>query len=539
MTERRALLADRHFDVLVVGGGINGIAIARECALAGRRVLVVDQNDFGSGTTSRSTRIIHGGLRYLEYGEIGLVRESLRERDRLLQQSPHLVRPLRFLLALDARQTSITRAGMAVRTGLWLYHRWAGRPWLTRTTPTELERQLEAHLEAGGQWAVYHYEDAQCEFPERLVAEWLVEAMEAGAVAHNYTQLLQIQVRNGCATGARLRDSLSGAEFEVTAGQIVNASGPWVDKVTAASGLSSERMIGGVKGSHLVLPRFAGAPTQAIFAEAADGRMIFVIPWNEQVLVGTTEVEDSADPGDAQPTNEEIDYLLAGFLRFFPRSGITRADVRYAFSGVRPLPLSPGRKASAVTRRHIIYDHMPDGAAGLFSIIGGKLTTAAGLAREAVRKLGIPVPEPDALTGIVPAEGVEETCRQWAHLAAGKSGITAAGAEAIAEWHGRHAMSIATAAARDEALRVPLCSHTSHIVAEAMGAFAHECAVTLADVLLRRVPVALGPCWSESCTQEAAQAIGRAAGWSQTEIGWQTEKFEEERARFLHPQGRR
>src|SRR5258708_23005111 len=134
MTERRAPLADQHFDVLVIGGGINGIALAGECALAGGRVLVVDQNDFGSGTTSRSTRIIHGGLRYLEYGEIGLVRESLRERDRLLRQSPHLVRPLRFLLALDARQTSLTRAGMAGRTRLWVYPPWAGRPWPTPRT---------------------------------------------------------------------------------------------------------------------------------------------------------------------------------------------------------------------------------------------------------------------------------------------------------------------------------------------------------------------------------------------------------------------
>jgi len=149
---------------------------------------------------------------------------------------------------------------MAVRTGLWLYHRWAGRPWLARHTPDEFERQLESQLESGGRWAVYHYEDAQCEFPERLVAEWLIEAMEAGALAHNYTQLLQIHIHDGCATGAQLRDTLSGLEFRITAGQIVNASGPWVDAVTAASGLNAERMIGGMKGSHLVLPRFAGAP---------------------------------------------------------------------------------------------------------------------------------------------------------------------------------------------------------------------------------------------------------------------------------------
>jgi glycerol-3-phosphate dehydrogenase len=531
MSERHSL-AGWHFDVLVIGGGINGVAIARECALAGKRTLVIDQNDFASGTTSRSTRIIHGGLRYLEYGEIGLVRESLRERDRLMQQSPHLVRPLQFLLAMPAGQHSLTRNSMAIRTGLWLYHRWAGRPWRTRRSADDLERQIDF----GRQWSIYSYEDAQCEFPERLVIEWLVEAMEAGALARNYTKLLQIQISDGGVTGARLRDTISGGEFEVTALQIVNASGPWVDSVTATSGLDSGKMIGGVKGSHIVLPRFPGAPEQAVFTQAADGRMIFVIPWNEQTLVGTTEVDEPGDPGDAQPAPDEVDYLLTGFLNFFPQSGLTRADIRYSLSGVRPLPLTPGEKASSITRRHIIYDHMPDGAAGLFSIIGGKLTTAASLAREAVRKIGIHVPEPESISGMAPFEEVESTCRQWAHLVACKAHIPEASAQAIAGWHGRHAMAIASTAAHDEALRVPLCSHSRHIVAEAINALAHECAVTLGDILLRRVPVALGPCWTEECSREAATAIGRAANWTEPEIRHQLECFEKERAKFLHPQ---
>src|SRR6266849_4916193 len=204
-SKARPPLDGERFQVVVIGGGINGVAIARECARAGRRTLLLEQHDFASGTTSRSTRIIHGGLRYLEHGEIGLVRESLRERDRLLQQSPHLVRPLRFLLALQGNQKSFTRSSQAIRVGLWLYHRWAGRPWRTARSAYDFERQLDS----GNPWSFYAYEDAQCEFPERLVAEWLMESIAAGAVARNYTRLLQIEHRNGQVTGARLRDTLS------------------------------------------------------------------------------------------------------------------------------------------------------------------------------------------------------------------------------------------------------------------------------------------------------------------------------------------
>ena len=526
----RASLAGRHFDLLVIGGGINGVAIARECARAGKSVLLVEQHDFASGTTSRSTRIIHGGLRYLEHGEIGLVRESLRERDRLLRGSPHLVRPLHFLLAIPEGQ-KLTRSASAIRVGLWLYHRWAGRSWRTKRSACDFERQLDS----GKAWSFYDYEDAQCEFPERLVAEWLMEAVEAGCTPRNYTHVLEVRHSNGHATGARLRDLMSAEEYLVFAPQIVNATGPWADSVAGSAALDTPRMIGGVKGSHIVLPRFPNAPVSAIFTEAPDGRMIFIIPWNEQILVGTTEVEESGDPAGARPSVQEIDYLLAGFLRFFPQSGLTRDDIRYSFSGVRPLPWSPGKPAAAVTRRHIIHDHAPEGAAGLYSIIGGKLTTAASLARETARKLGLHVPEPENVPGIASADEIESTCRQWAQLVAGKAHITEPSARAIARMHGRQAMAIAAAAGHDATLRAPLCSHSRHIVAEAIHAVLHECAVTLGDVLLRRVPVALGPCWSESCSHEAAEKLGRVMGWGTLETGREIERFEEERRKFLHP----
>ena len=520
------------FEVLVIGGGINGAAIARECARQGKRTLLVEQNDFASGATSRSTRIIHGGLRYLELGEIGLVRESLRDRERLLRESPHLVRQMQFLLVLPKHSRSFLRSSLAVRTGLWLYQRWAGG---RRERPADI-RKFEKQLDAGQKWSIYSYEDAQCEFPERLVAEWVAESMACGAVVRNHTQALQITRSAGRVTGARLRDGISGQEYAVGAKWVINATGPWADFLVNSSGIPAQRMIGGVRGSHLVFPRFAGAPDQAIYTEAADGRQIFVLPWNGQVLVGTTEVADSEDPGRAQPTADEIDYLCSNFLRLFPRCGLTSADIHYSFAGIRPLPYAPGKKYSAISRSHILHEHRADGAAGLISIIGGKLTTAASLARDVGRKLGLQAAEPVCpFAAPVAGEDVTSVVRQWAHIVACKAHISEGCAQRIAEWHGRHALAIAHAASLDERLREPICSHSWHLVAEAVEAVAHESAITLGDILLRRVPVALGPCWSESCSREAAGKIGVALGWDAMRTGQELESFEEERKAFLHP----
>jgi glycerol-3-phosphate dehydrogenase len=525
-------LHGKGFQVLIIGGGINGVAIARECARREKRVLLVEQNDFSSGTTSRSTRIIHGGLRYLEQFEFDLVRESLRERERLLCQSPHLIRPMQFLLVLPAKSRTFLRSSLAVRTGLWLYNHWAGGKRQCFDPVATLERQLDA----GRQWSIYSYEDAQCEFPERLVAEWLAEAMASGAVVRNHTTALEITRANGRVTGARLRDRISGQEYTVSAERVVNAGGPWADAIVASAGIKSERLIGGVRGSHLVLPKFNGAPEHPIYTEAADGRQIFVLPWNRQVLVGTTEIVDSGSADDVQPSADEVAYLFQNFSRLLPHSGLTAADIRYSFAGIRPLPYAPEKKYSAITRRHVLYDHADDGAAGLISVIGGKLTTAARLARDVGRKLGLEIPEPANTFGAPVADNsVDSVVRQWSHAVATKARIPEGCAHGIAEWHGRHALAIAHAASLDERLREPICEHTCHLVAEAVEAVAHESAITLGDILLRRVPVALGPCWCLDCSREAAAKIGSALGWDQARIGQELEAFEEERKRFLHP----
>jgi glycerol-3-phosphate dehydrogenase len=524
----RPTLDGQRFDVLVIGGGINGVAIARECARAGRRTLLVEQHDFAAGTTSRSTRIIHGGLRYLEQGDIAQVRESLRERQKLIQQYPQLVHPLQFLLALDA---SSRRSALAVRAGLWLYRRMGGAR--LAVDGREQQSRLERLLDSRQRFCIFNFEDAQCEFPERLVAEWLVEAMRAGCQARNHTRILALKVANGKATGAMLRDELNAIEAWVEASWIINATGPWADQICEASGVrTAQPMVGGVRGSHIVLPKFAGAPDAAIYTEAVDARPIFVIPWNEQILVGTTEVPDSSEPARVCPSNEEIQYLLHSLHRLFPRLGVSHSDVRYAFAGVRPLPYSPQTNPLAITRRHFFHDHGPDGAAGVISLIGGKLTTAGTVARECAEKVGkAPVRVPAVATASEIA--VHELSEGAAIEVAKVAGIGPKSASGIVEWYGPRSLEIARQARSDAKLREPLCPHTDHIVAEAIDAFQNQCAVTLGDVLLRRVPVALGACWSAECSRTAASRIAVAMGWNDSRAGAELERFETECEAFL------
>jgi glycerol-3-phosphate dehydrogenase len=529
----RAPLNDQHFQVVVIGGGINGVAVARQCARAGKHTLLVEQNDFASGVTSRSTRIIHGGLRYLEHGELDLVRESLRERERLLRERSHLVHPMHFLLLLN--ETS-QRSAMKVRAGLWLYQRMAGKP--SKDSGEMETKRLERALDSEHRWSFFNYEDAQCEFPERLVAEWLMEAVDAGATVRNHMEALAVDVAHGRVRGVLLRDQITGKDARVDAGWVINCSGPWADRVCQRSAIRMAKpMLGGVRGSHIVLPRFPGSPTAAIYTEAVDGRPIFVLPWNDQILVGTTEVADNGDPGKTAPSADEIGYLVRSVAQLFPRAKLSAQSVKHAFAGIRPLPYSTENRPSAATRRHILRDHADDGVAHMLSVIGGKLTTAASLARECARKIGLNAEEPNTMA-VGPGPALDPLLDDAVLEIARIGTVSEETARGMVEWHGKRAPDIARMALVSAELRAPICPHTSHVVAEVVEAYRRECAVTLGDVLLRRVPVALGACWSESCSREAALRIGAFLGWSERTMGANLENFEMERTGFLRPAGR-
>ena len=524
----RAPLQGEHFDVLVIGGGINGVAIARECARGGRRTLLVEQHDFGAGTTSRSTRIIHGGLRYLEHGDIAQVRESLNERQRLLHDYPHLVRSLEFLLALDQNSS---RSGLAIRAGLWLYRQMGGR--LQNNSNGHQRDTLERLLDAGRHFSVFSFHDAQCEFPERLVALWLVEGIEAGCVARNHMQVLEVELQDGRVRGAILRDRLNAAEQQISADIVINATGPWADSICRSSGIQTANpMVGGVRGSHLILPKFPGAPESAVYTEAIDGRPIFVVPWNDQILVGTTEVRDENDPERVSPSAGEIDYLMDSLHRLFPSAHITRGDVHSAFAGVRPLPYSPPDEPCSISRRHYFHDHAPEGAAGMISVIGGKLTTAGSLAEDCVELLGI-APRKARENAVVHQAEVDVLLNRCATSVAEVGGFSYQTARGIVEWFGKRAMTIARRASKSAEMRARLCAHSAHIVAEVVDAFENECALTLGDALLRRVPVALGACWSRQCSGEAARAVAAAMNWDTRRAGAEVDTLNAERDAFL------
>ncbi|HET6448110.1 MAG TPA: glycerol-3-phosphate dehydrogenase/oxidase, partial [Conexibacter sp.] len=396
---------ERPFDLIVIGAGINGAGIARDATLRGLSVLLLDKGDVGAGTTSRSTRLVHGGLRYLEHFEVPLVRESLRERERLLHIAPHLVHPLSFLLPIyeeHKRRPALIRMGMMAYDALSLDKSLERHRMLSRDEALRREPGLRAE---GLRGAAAYY-DAQAAYPERLALENALDARRLGAVVLPYMRVTALERAHDRVVGVALHDELHDADHRARGALVVNASGPWVDEVLvgndgcAGSGL---RLIGGTKGSHLVVEPFPGAPREAVYAEAVgDGRPYFVVPWNDLYLIGTTDSRYDGDLDDVVATDEEIAYLIDETNRLIPGAALTAERVLYTYAGVRPLP-APGvgskeRDEGSITRSHVIHDHagreVPEGERieGLLSIVGGKITTYRRLAEEtvdqAVKKLG-------------------------------------------------------------------------------------------------------------------------------------------------------
>ena len=342
------------FDVIVIGAGINGAAIAREAALSGLAVLLVERADLAAGTSSASSRLIHGGLRYLEHFELGLVRESLLERERLLRSAPHLVAPLELCIPVYARSR---RKRWQIAVGLTLYD------WLSA------DRSLPGHtllardgllaklpgLNPDGLVGGASYFDAQARYPERLVVENVLDAAANGAHVKTYTRVTRIRVENGRATGVDWQTA-SGEIGGAHARLVVNAAGPWVDEVLGP--IQHTRLIGGTKGSHLIAPLFPGAPSAGVYIEAgSDARPLFILPWNDLLLVGTTDERIEGDPGAAATTKRELEYLARETERAFPTASGLASRVLYTCTGVRPLPYQPRGAEGAITRRHIIRRH--------------------------------------------------------------------------------------------------------------------------------------------------------------------------------------
>jgi len=492
----------------VIGAGINGAAIAREAALSGLKVLLVERGDLSAGTSSASSRLIHGGLRYLEHLELGLVRESLNERERLLRHAPHLVAPLELYVPVYARAR---RKRWQIAVGLTLYD------WLS------VDRSLPGHtllgrdallaklpaLSSDGLVGGASYFDAQARYPERLVVENALDAAANGAVVKTYTRVTRIVVESGRATGVEWRTA-DGTAGGAHARVIVNAAGPWVDEVLGE--VPHTRLIGGTKGSHLIAPPFPGAPTVGVYVEAgSDSRPLFILPWNGLLLVGTTD-ERVDEPSVAAPTAREVDYLARETERVFPAAAGLASRVLYTYTGVRPLPYQPRGAEGAITRRHLIRRHRA--ARGLYSIVGGKLTTHRALAedvldvlRSRLPGLGRRRPTRDRpLPGALDARGRDQLLADV--------GATLNDSQARRLWriYGGAARRIAELARGAPELATTLAA-SGTLVAELVYAREVEWAVTLDDLLQRRCMAGLDGDFGLGVAEPAARWLVRLGVW--------------------------
>lgn len=500
---------DRH-DLVVVGGGINGAGIARDAAMRGLDVLLLEQGDFGGGTSSWSSRLIHGGLRYLEHVEIPLVYESLHERSTLLEIAPHLVHPLRLVIPI---YRGARRGRLLVRLGMLAYDllsRGKKLPGHEMLSPEEL-LAAEPGVAGEGLRGAAAYYDAQVTYAERLVMENVIAAREAGAVARNYCTVDRFCRSDDAIAGVEYVDA-DGNRQTALAPVVVNAAGPWVDRVLAGLDTETRPLVGGTKGSHIVVEAFPGAPQSAFYIEAqADGRPLFVLPWNGCYLIGTTDTRYEGDPGDARVTAGEVDYLLDEVNRVFPQAALGPGSVRFVYAGVRPLPLKKG-PTGAITRKHIVERHA-EPARGLISIVGGKLTTFRSLAEETVdavaKSLGRDLPR--AGTAAEPLPGGRDYEQARRELGARDFGERSVAH--LTEVYGARALAVAELAAGDPELAEPLCPASGALNAELVHAREAEGAVTLADILHRRTMLGLRPGLGQGVAGRAARFLTRRYGW--------------------------
>jgi glycerol-3-phosphate dehydrogenase len=524
-------------DVAIVGAGINGAAIAREAALRGLSVLVVDKADVCSGTSAWSSRLIHGGLRYLEHGELGLVHESLHDREQLLHIAPHLVRPVPFVVPLyphNHKPAWMFRLGMVAYDALSARksvprHRRLGRKAVAVELPS---------LNRDGLSGALRYYDGQVVFAERLVLETLLSAIDAGAVALTYATVTEVLTEAGGATGLRVHDQLTGRDVTVSARTVVNAAGPWVDSVN--EGMSLPRQIGGTKGTHLVVDPFPGAPDVCVYYEArSDNRPILVIPWNGRYLIGTTDDHFDGDLDTTAGTEAEIDYLLAETNILLPRARLTREAIHYTYAGIRPLPYRPGAKPGSIPRSHLILTH--NTVANLVTVVGGKLTPHLSLGTEVVDKLAsllgrtLPPstaahrPLPGAPSGNTDWAAEEARLRTELQATGGPDELTE---RLLAVYGVRCRELLALTAGTPELGRVVGTGRTAVLAAEVDVAVRQEGAAHLADILHRRTMVGFEPGNGREIEREVAEIAAPLLGWSADDVEREVaahERYVEER----------
>ena len=498
---RLEALAGEPFDLLVIGGGITGCGVARDAALRGLRVALVEKNDFGSGTSSRSSRLVHGGLRYLEHGYLHLVFEASAERRRLLRLAPHLVKPLEFVWPVYTG-ARVPRwklgAGLMLYDALSLFRNVGAHRQMSARQIAAREPALRREGLVGGA----RYFDAATD-DARLTLVNALGASEAGAVVVNHAEVCELIVRDGIARGARVTDTLGGRDLIVEARVVVNAAGPWSDDVRRLEGdATAHPGTRGSKGVHIAVPRDRIGNRGALtLLSPRDGRVMFVLPSNGQTIIGTTDTYTASSPDDVRASLSDVAYLLDSANAFFPAAHLTGEDVVSTWAGIRPLlPSSDGDGAEAdpgsASREHAIALS----PRGVVTITGGKLTTYRVMAAEVVDAAVAQLPSDRRPAGIAGRTPTRDTALPGGDLAYIDSAVDAArgtlgddGDDALAA-HLVHAFGSRWPRVADEIRRdggaERVVEELPYTLGEMRYAVREEMACTLGDLLVRRTHVA-------------------------------------------------
>lgn len=496
-------------DLAVIGGGINGAAIAEEAAARGMRVALFEATDFGFGTTWRSTKLIHGGLRYLEHGDVRLVFESLRERARLLKTRPYLVTAQRFLLPIlpwTRRPRWQLRAGLATYDMLAMYRGVPSHRGLSRSKLHARAPYLSEAANGG-----FSFFDARVHSPERLTLEMVLEARAEGAYVFNHAQVTGLGVSNGAVESIDVQHG--GMLSRIPVRNVVNAAGPWVDAVNRLGDLPGGELLGVTRGTHIVVELDEPLGHDAVFSTAkSDGRVFFAVPQDGLLLIGTTDERYDGHPSEIRPVPSDIDYLLAEAHELMPGRGITRDRIRYAYAGLRPLQKVAGGPEAAISRRHVVLEHEElGGAKGVFSVVGGKLSTFRPLAEEISDRLDARPRAGDRDEPVAPG---------WRDV------LLASG---LPKPFLRHLRVYGPAIASVLQLgREPLCEHAGAIEGEVRHAARFEAAETLADLMMRRTGVSWASCRGLCAVDRVAEIAAAELGWSEFERAAQVKAFRDE-----------
>ncbi len=527
---------ERGVEVLVIGGGITGAGVALDAASRGYRVGLAEQADYAGGTSSRSTKLVHGGIRYLPQGHLALVREGLRERGRLLRLAPHLVHPLSFVVPLyvglrrplGVRIPSLLRpfAPLGIRVSLAAYDLFARDPRLRYRTMSraQVERDVPDLNPDGLRGALVYY-DARAD-DVRLTHAVLATARAHGALACNYAAVTALRREGDRITGAAVEDRLTGRSFEVSARFVVNATGIWGEQV-AALDPKPEFRIRHSKGSHLVLRPGAVAHKEAIvIPETDDGRLAFIVPWAGRHVLGTTDDAYDGDLSSPLVSGGDVDYLLDHANRYLRRP-LGKGDVTAAFAGIRPLVAAASGPTSVMGRDH----HVAVSPGGLISIVGGKLTGYRAMAEDTV----------DAITS---RDGSRRQCRtaslplasaaglDEARTALSASGLAADQQTHLLESYGAQSLDLLALMRADQALATRLVPGIAVTAAEVVYACRAEQAATLADCMFLRTRLAvLDTEAAEGAVATVASLMAAELGWDAAEIHRQRQTYEARRDR--------